>query len=112
VEAKLGKTTSLGKRARDEGQDSSCDTDESTSDSEEEDEGGVLITKTLDSEILATLNAIRSKDPRVYDSNAAFYSEFKDETDTSQPGKKEKPMYLQDYHRKNLLSGQNIGENE
>lgn len=50
------------------------------------------------------MNAIRSKDPRVYDKRSTFYSpldafpngESKDEN-------KKKPMYLRDYHRKNLL---------
>jgi protein KRI1 len=62
----------------------------------------------LDSEILATLNAIRSKDPRVYDKNTTFFTSTNEDAGTAngQAGvKKEKPMYLRDYHRENLLNG-------
>ncbi|KAN0068767.1 KRI1-like family C-terminal domain containing protein [Elaphomyces granulatus] len=105
LEAKLGKTSSLGKRIRkDNGSDDEEEHSESTSDSEE-DEDGVLATKALDSEILATLSAIQSKDPRVYDKGATFYSDFKEDEQADQLEKKEKPIYLRDYHRTNLLSG-------
>ena len=108
METKLGKTSSLGKRIKkdngSDGEENRGETDESTSDSDE-DEDGMLATKTLDSEILATLNAIRSKDPRVYDKNATFYSDLKEDGQAEQLEKKEKPIYLKDYHRTNLLSG-------
>lgn len=101
VQDKLGKTSRKRKRDDDIGSEDDS-SDESTSESEDE---GELVTETLDSEIMATINAIRSKDPRVYDQSAKFYSE----TAESQPGdskrKKDKPMHLQDYHRENLLNG-------
>lgn len=67
------------------------------------------MTEALDEEIAATLQAIRSKDPRVYDPNAKFYTTL-DGTENvegtkSETSKGEKPMYLKDYHRQNLLSG-------
>jgi len=106
VESKFGKTSSLGKRRdRDEDDGSS----EESSDDEEEDDNAELATEALDAEINATLNAIRSKDPRVYDSNATFYSQ----NDDAQPGtskKQEKPMTLRDYHRENYLSGATLTE--
>ncbi|TKA64928.1 hypothetical protein B0A49_07800 [Cryomyces minteri] len=78
----------------------------SSSDSESEDDEGLLATTDLDAEISATLNAIKSRDPRVYDKNSRFYSEFDaDATQEVQGTKRERPMYLQDYHRKNLLEG-------
>ena len=61
----------------------------------------------MDSEILATLSAIRSKDPRVYDKNATFYTQIEEEINEQSDqteAKKEKPMFLRDYHRKNLLN--------
>jgi protein KRI1 len=85
---------------------------DSTSDSEDEDEddAGELATEALDSEIYATLNAIRSKDPRVYDKNTTFYTQEEggqsDEADQN-ASKKEKPMFLRDYHREILLNGAN-----
>lgn len=98
METKYGKTSSLGKHgANDNASDS-----ESTS--EDEDEDGELATEALDAEIMDTLNAIRSKDPRVYDQDVAFYSKF-DDPNAAPKEKKEKPMTLHDYHRQNLLNG-------
>jgi len=78
--------------------------DESTS--EEEDDAADLATENLDAEIFATLDAIKKKDPRVYDKNVTFYTPFEvDAADENAP-KKEKPMYLADYQKKMLLEGQ------
>lgn len=81
---------------------------DSTSDSEDEDDAGELATEALDSEILATLNAIRSKDPRVYDQQSTFYTEIgegRSQQGGQSSAKKEKPLFLRDYHRENLLNG-------
>ena len=80
---------------------------ESSSDSEEEDDDGVLVSKSLDAEIDATLRAIRAKDPRVYDEKVTFYTEVDGEVLDSDIDlkNKERPMYLSDYHRRNLLEG-------
>ncbi|KAF5015805.1 hypothetical protein F66182_12730, partial [Fusarium sp. NRRL 66182] len=102
LEAKLGKSSTSRKPANgDEASD-----EEESSDEEDEDEDGELATEALDSEIFATLNAIRSKDPRVYDKDVKFYSEVTEsEIPGAQEKKTEKPMYLRDYHRQNLLNG-------
>src|SRR4051812_44626428 len=111
VEAKLGKSsTSSRKQANGDGP---SDEEEDSSDEEDEDEDGELATEALDSEIFATLDAIRSKDPRVYDKDAKFYSEVTEsETPGTQEKKSEKPMYLRDYHRQNLLNGDAAEEAE
>ncbi|KAK1140390.1 Kinetochore protein Spc24 [Aspergillus melleus] len=100
LEAKLAK--------RGDGLDS-----EDESSSEEEDEDGELATAALDQEIMATLKAIRSKDPRVYDKDVQFYAE---ENANAKPEdgekKKEKSMTLRDYHRENLLSGNPLPEDD
>jgi protein KRI1 len=101
VEEKFGTTT--GKRKRDEDEDGSS-SDESSS--EDEDEGD-LATAALDTEILATIAAIKSKDPRVYDSSAKFYNSIETEEADAPKTKKEKPLHLRDYHRENLLNGVN-----
>ena len=77
----------------------------SSSDSEEEDDDGVLASEALDAQIQETLDAIRKKDPRVYDKNMTFYSSLEGEVVAkSDPKPKEaKPMYLNDYHRTNLI---------
>jgi protein KRI1 len=101
LQEKLGKTSRKRKREDDVGSEDDS-SDESTSESEDE---GELVTETLDSEIMATINAIRSKDPRVYDQSAKFYSETSESQAGKSKGKKDKPMHLQDYHRQNLLNG-------
>ncbi|CRL17942.1 KRR1 interacting protein 1 [Penicillium camemberti] len=103
LEAKYGKSSSLGNRQVEDSEDS---------DSEEEDDDAELATVALDAEISATLNAIRSKDPRVYDKDASFYSKFDPEAADAGKGPKEKSMTLRQYHTENLLSGVNPAEEE
>lgn len=79
--------------------------DDSDSESESEDDEGELVTEQLDAEIFDTLKAIQTKDPRVYDKSVTFYTPEgdADAMDDARPNGKSKPMYLKDYHRKNLL---------
>lgn len=81
----------------------------SSSDSEEEDDDGILASEVLDAQIQATLQAIRRKDPRVYDEKVTFYTELDEEESkgAKRDINKEKPMYLSDYHRENLLAEAN-----
>ncbi|KAK2801171.1 KRRI-Interacting protein 1 [Onygenales sp. PD_10] len=108
LEEKLGKSAN-GKRK----QNVDDASEDSSSESEDEDDDGELATGELDREISETLNAIRNKDPRVYDVNVKFYSEIK-ETEDGEPeqSKKEKPMFLRDYHRENLLRGAGVEDTE
>ena len=88
------------------------DTDSST-ESEEEDDEGILATGILDDQFHATFEAIRAKDPRVYDGKAIFYADADDEvTDTRNTEKRQMPMYLSDYHRRNLLEAVNDEEHD
>ena len=78
----------------------------SSTDSEEEDDEGVLASEALDKQIQDTLEAIRRKDPRVYDEKAKFFTDLGDAQDSKGlETQHEKPMYLGDYHRRNLLEG-------
>ncbi|KAI9645851.1 Kinetochore protein Spc24 [Ciborinia camelliae] len=88
------------------------DEDSSSSDDEDEDDEGFLATEDLDKEISATLQALRSKDPRVYDEKVTFYAPIDEDAEETTTEKKEKPMYLKDYHRENLLAGHAGGEEE
>lgn len=79
----------------------------SESESQSEDEEGEFATEAIDAEITATLRAIRDRDPRVFDKVTKFYTEADETATDTRPKAKDKPMYLQDYHRKNLLEGAN-----
>ncbi|KAK0748779.1 KRI1-like family C-terminal-domain-containing protein [Apiosordaria backusii] len=79
---------------------------ESSSEDESEDDEAALITEDLDAEISATLAAIKNKDPRIYDKEAVFYRPFDPTKDVEQDDeKKEKPMFLRDYHRERYMAG-------
>ena len=85
--------------------------DESSSD-ETEDEAGFLATEALDAKMTGMLNALRSKDPSVYDKSKKFFTEEDlEQAEQQKEGKKEKPVTLQDYHRKNFMEGY-TGEDE
>jgi protein KRI1 len=60
----------------------------------------------VDAEINDMINAIRKKDPRLYDSSAKFFKEL-DASTEMKAAPKEKAMTLKDYHRKNLLASAN-----
>lgn len=85
---------------------------ESSSESEDEDDEGVLASGALDAQIDATLKAIRMKDPRVYDEKSTFYTDLGDDghVNHTSGNTKPKPMYLADYHRRNLLEDANHTE--
>src|SRR5579862_315554 len=114
VEEKYGKSSVAHKLKSDDtgNEDGNTSNSEESSDSEEDDDEGVLVTETLDAEISATLQAIRTKDPRVYDKQSRFYTEPREaEGDGVVASKAEKPMFLKDYHRKNYLEG-HLGQEE
>ena len=78
----------------------------SSTDSGDEDDDGVLASGNLDDQVQATLQAIRNKDPRIYDKDYKFYTEIEGiEAPNTGAEPKSKPMYLRDYHRKTLLEG-------
>ncbi|KAI9785201.1 MAG: KRRI-Interacting protein 1 [Geoglossum umbratile] len=116
VEEKYGKSSVAHKRGSDdaESEGSNVPNSEESSDSEEgdDDDEGALVTEALDAEISATLRAIRTKDPRVYDKQSKFYTEPEEgEGDGSVISEAERPMFLKDYHRKNFLEGY-LGQEE
>lgn len=77
-----------------------------SSNSEEEDEFGELLTKDVESGLSEVLAAIKTGDKRLFDSNVRFFDGTKKEEANEEEGdqeKKDKPIYLKDYHRMNLL---------
>ena len=83
---------------------------ESSSEDETEDEDGGLANEAVDAEISATIQAIRSKDPRIYQKDVTFYTALDNIEESEKQDSAEKPLYLRDYHRKNLL--ENGGKDE
>lgn len=58
------------------------------------------------------MQAIKNKDPRIYDPNTKFITAL-DEDGVATKDKKEKPMFLRDYHRERYMAGDtgaDIGE--
>jgi protein KRI1 len=87
--------------------------DEDSQDGVEEDDDGELVTEDLDAQISATLQALRSKDPRVYDEKVTFYQPVDGEAEEEKSSKKkDKAMTLKDYHTKNILEGRTGAEEE
>lgn len=97
MEEKYGKSRAL--------QDGSDDSDDSEEGVEEDDEGE-FATEALDEEISATLQALRSKDPRIYDSKVNFFRDSDEAASSSADGPAQaQSMTLKQYHTKNLLEG-------
>ncbi|KAL7923484.1 KRI1-like family C-terminal domain-containing protein [Trichoderma austrokoningii] len=90
----------LEEKLKREGED-----EDSSSSDEDEDEDGFLATEDLDAQISATLQAIRNKDPRVYDKDVTFYAPDDENADAAGKEKKQKPVFLRDYQREKILRG-------
>ena len=111
MEEKYGKSSAAparehGLRAEDDEMGSTVSSSE-----EEEDDEGILASETLDLQIQNTLEAIRNKDPCVYDKVSTFYTVPEEEAQkaTNKTKREGKPMYLTDYHRRNLLNSADAG---
>ncbi|CBX96882.1 hypothetical protein IAQ61_008170 [Plenodomus lingam] len=98
------------------GKDRGMDEDEDSEDSEEgveEDDAAELLDEDLDDQVNATLQALRSKDPRIYNKEVKFYRDPEGDDNGGANGtEKEKPMTLKDYHTKNLLEGRFADDEE
>jgi len=83
------------------------DLDSNVSSDESEDEDGALLTAKLDVDIMKTVNALRKKDPKVYDPTVHFFEpqENDDESTSSidEPKKKKRPKRVKDVVREQIL---------
>ncbi|CAH1976235.1 unnamed protein product [Acanthoscelides obtectus] len=75
--------------------------DESSSSSDDED--GVELTEQLEKDFFKTLACLKSKDPRIYDKNATFFTDEIVGTSVKVTKVKDQPMFLKDYERKLIL---------
>lgn len=91
--------------------------DGSSSESSSEDEGAELLTTKLDVDIIKTINALRNKDSRIYDSNIRFFShnaetndvDSSDDDDGREARKGAKPKRYKDVVREQILERMNKG---
>eukprot|EP00977_Amphora_coffeiformis_P018046 scaffold6120_cov162-Amphora_coffeaeformis.AAC.3 len=87
------------------------DEDDDASTSSEEDEDGELLTTKLDTDIFKTINALRSKDSKIYDPNVKFFPSDNEEEgeddseddDNKKDKKKQKPKRYKDVVREQAL---------
>lgn len=116
MESKLGNSSRKRKRLSDDrGSNfiSEVDSTSTSSESEDEDDAGELATEAVDAEIQNTLNAIRSKDPRVYNKDIRFYNEEPGAVNKDRHAqRKASEMHLRDYHREALLSNFDDGNED
>ncbi|KAG8534129.1 uncharacterized protein KY384_000973 [Bacidia gigantensis] len=109
LQEKYGHSSNLEEdvNAHNDGDDNQGSSTHSEEEDEEEDDEGILASNALDMRIKETLEAIRKKDPRVYDKTARFFPPANEEdaevprAQTPNP----KPLYLRDYQRGHLLAG-------
>ncbi|KAK9449884.1 KRI1-like family C-terminal-domain-containing protein [Limtongia smithiae] len=81
------------------------ETDEDSSSSEDEDEDAELLTDDIDNRILQVVEAIRKNDPKIVkNANVRFFDDVNNATEDSSKEKKDKPVFLKDYHRMSLLN--------
>lgn len=77
------------------------DLSQSSSSDEEEDDMGGLLTENVEANIQKVLETIRSNPDKLLDKNTKFFDE--QDFASAQTKKQDKPVYLKDYHRDQLL---------
>ena len=88
------------------------DSDSESSEAESEDDVAAALTPKVDSQIDAVLQAIRTKDPRIYDPKVKWYDSPDEDGEPAAQKKQDKPVYLRDYHRERYMRGDTGAENE
>lgn len=71
--------------------------------SEEEDEYGELLTQNVELLIKKVMEALKSDPKKLLDPESKFFQD--EDLSSANKKSKDKPIYLKDYHRMNLLSG-------
>ncbi|SJM83450.1 related to protein KRI1 [Zygosaccharomyces bailii] len=87
--------------------------DKSESSSEEEDEYGELITEDVEDGINKVLSALRNNDTaQLLNPEVKFFEEPGRAAERGNGEERQKPVYLKDYHRMNILSGKALEEED
>lgn len=82
-----------------------------SSEDEDEDDYGELITDNVEEGINKVLDALKKNDKSLLDPSVRFFDDSVEVNDKLK-SEKEKPVYLKDYHRMNLLSGTTFDEDD
>lgn len=84
-----------------------------SSSSEDEDDFGELITEEVEDGINRVLSAIKNNEKdKLLDPNVRFFEEPEKAVEKLVKDEKHKPIYLKDYHRMNILSGNTFEDDE
>lgn len=87
--------------------------DEESSTSEEEDDYGELITEEVEDGINNVLQAIRNNDKdKLLNPEVKFFEDPEKAMEKMAKSERHKPIYLKDYHRMNILSGNTFADDE
>ncbi|GMM38301.1 Kri1 protein [Saccharomycopsis crataegensis] len=89
--------------------------DDESSSSEEEDEYGDLLDNETDNQINRVLDALKSNDSSLKNKDVKFFDEPEEavkKLEKSGTAEKNRPMYLHDYHRINLLNGGGLADDD
>lgn len=82
------------------------DSEDESSTSEEEDDYGELITEEVEDGIKKVLDAIKNNDTgKLLNPEVKFFEDPEKAVEKLSKTEKQKPIYLKDYHRMNLLNG-------
>ncbi|CDH12972.1 related to KRI1-KRRI-Interacting protein 1 [Zygosaccharomyces bailii ISA1307] len=85
----------------------------SESSSEEEDEYGELITEDVEDGINKVLSALRNNDTtQLLNPEVKFFEDPERAAEKGNDEERQKPVYLKDYHRMNILSGNALEEED
>ncbi|XP_064476760.1 protein KRI1 homolog [Ornithodoros turicata] len=87
----------------------------SSSSEESEDEDAEELTSEVEKKFLETLNALKSKDPKIYSKDMVFFKDTPEavaEATKKKREKEDKPMYIKDYERKIIVEKEGVLSDE
>ncbi|CEP62409.1 Kri1p LALA0_S05e05006g [Lachancea lanzarotensis] len=88
------------------------DSDTEESSSEEEDDFGELVTEEVEDGFKQVLAAIKNNDQTLFDPSVRFFEDPEKATAELAKQRKEKPVFLKDYHRMNILAGETFKDDD
>ncbi|SCU98694.1 LAFA_0G19636g1_1 [Lachancea sp. 'fantastica'] len=102
--------TTSRKAEKQAAQSDGSDTEDSSS--EEEDDFGELVTEEVEDGFKQVLAAIKNNDKALFDPSVRFFDDPEKAAAEVAKQRKEKPVFLKDYHRMNILSGETFKDDD